>query len=249
MTDAAITVKYDVYHENNVPNGSGFATTQALIEAHFTNAELIFDDSGLNLDLVNASMPVSVLLSTKQAGQVNTLLNAVFHNNFDQAVEQFKVAATAEGSYDPTRLNIYYIDDATHAGIHLRDHDGLSHNIIIVGLGFYEDTLAHELGHAFSLGHVNFWTHDDPDDAIFPNGIQVEYCAEYGYWNNHCDFETDNLMWAAREEREKLTAGQALRVACNENSSIVVNQDHVISITAPIDCPDWSVEGSCPEVF
>jgi hypothetical protein len=244
-----VDVQYRSYSERAEFPTTGLLSLSArqLIDFHILLAQDIFVTAGLELEFVDSNLLAPVLLSEHRADMIKDLLSGILGPDPENAVSDFKTTAQSEGFYNPSKLNIYYIDVADLTGIHFRNREGMSHNIIIMGLGFNDETLAHELGHAFSLNHTNFWTHDDPELDQIPNGIQVEYCVEYAYWNNVCDFNRGNLMWAAQEFRSELTAGQGVRIACNHTSSIVVNQDWNPPVI--IDCPDFSTEGTCPEVF
>src|SRR5207244_3660746 len=67
-------------------------------------------------------------------------------------------------------------------------------NIVLMG-EFYDQTLAHELGHALSLNHV---------DGILPNS---------------------NLMFSVPVARDSLTTGQGFRINMNPNSAINLNHN------------------------
>ncbi len=259
-----IVVKYAVYTQSSqmltgvlVTDGAGKlieerAPALEIIQPHFQAAQDLFANSGLQLSLVDASRPAPIVLSDSQTQLIKDFLGEA-DGDPQTRIDSFVENLQQEGIYEDNRLNIYYVEIADLSGVHFRYRDGRSRNLIFVGSGYYSHTLAHEMGHAFSLNHANFWSHDDPDlvndegKKIFPNGVRVEYCAEYGYWNNECDFARNNLMWAAQESRDHVTAGQRLRALCNETSSLVTNKDWEPS--APMRCPDWSTEGDCPETF
>ena len=129
----------------------------------------------------------------------------------------------------PEALNIYFIPDMDIRGLHLRNIDGNSLGVVIYGKGGKDD----------SLQHVNFWDTNQP---------QVEYCAEWDYFDNVCNFEKDNLMWAGGDDRTALHMGQRDRAVCNANSAAARDVTNSWSKT----CGEFSIENSggvhCPPV-
>ncbi len=243
-----VSVDVAVFHEyaeyTDVLGGK--TPIAALVQSHLAIAKAAIGGGGLQLNFVLAQ-GAPQQLSSADSARVKELVDSATGADFESELVQFKSSSSAV--FDDTRINVYYVDLADVSGVHFRAREGHSENVIVMGTGFKADTLAHEIGHAFSLRHVNFWTHDDPDAATFPNGIQVEYCAEYGYWNDECDFDSTNLMWAAREGRDHVSDGQTFRIACNEDSALIRNGDFDPSPAQAVDCPDWSTLGDCPEVF
>jgi hypothetical protein len=254
-------VSYRVYHESPTlpkPDDDNDDTTPPpteiaanVIQGHFVLAENIFRDANFLVKLIAPGRPDPQLLTGTQADLIRDFLEDYVGPDSEEVADAFKIAATNAGIYDKDVVNVYYIDDAELTGIHLRQRSGYSHDIIIMGLGYAPESLAHELGHAFSLAHVNFWTHDDPDlqndsgEKVYPNGVQVEYCAEWDYFDNECNFFTNNLMWASRKDRDRLTPGQIERMGCNPTSALIENGDSTSN--AP-ECPSYSVEGGCPSM-
>ncbi|HZI67004.1 MAG TPA: zinc-dependent metalloprotease family protein [Thermoanaerobaculia bacterium] len=59
-------------------------------------------------------------------------------------------AVQASAFFTPNRLNVYYVDSA-FTGVNC----GLNRNIQYVGTTANNQTLAHEFGHSFTLGHTN----------------------------------------------------------------------------------------------
>lgn len=113
--------------------------------------------------------------------------------------------------FTPGRLNIYYLEDV------LREDTGASvrgatcgfvlpspttedrNTILVHATGADDETLAHELGHAFTLAHTNTVT-----------GIPVT-----------------NVMNSAVNNRDSFTEGQCFRVNVNPNSALNVNGTRV----------------------
>ncbi len=86
--------------------------------------------------------------------------------------------------YTKGRLNIYYVHlvNAQNEGEARALWCDNSGDIIAIGLSAADETLAHELGHAFSLDHVNDWAPPDCNKAGSPA-------------NTSCTFADDNLMY------------------------------------------------------
>lgn len=256
-----ISVQYDVYSE--LDRYPGDVLADDLITTHMQRAQDVFLPD-LKLIMTDGTRPDVGKLTHAQGDMVRALLAGTGGDGLEEVLDQFKQAAESDGFYNPKILNVYYIDLVPITGMHFNKRDGQSHNIIVVGLGFLDETLAHEFGHAFSLDHANFWSHDDPDlcrnsdqpcgidghdnRKIFPNGVQVEYCAEYAYHDNKCEFTRKNVMWAKSEARTEVTKNQAERAACNNTSTLISNGDHSPPGDAT-DCPDWTEEGDCKEVY
>ena len=110
--------------------------------------------------------------------------------------------------FDPGKINVYYIadvkrDDAPDqsvrgatCGMVLSSTDPNEWNTILVST-LYEDpeTLAHELGHAFTLAHTNA----------------------------NPDFTSKNIMWGSGANRTYFTEGQCFRVNVNSESALNKN--------------------------
>jgi hypothetical protein len=96
--------------------------------------------------------------------------------------------------FTPGQLNVYYIQQIDHPdaphGIACRA-DGV--DVVLVASGAFLETLAHEIGHTFTLGHSN--------------GLAVPF---------------NNLMLDGAPERDTLTTGQCIRANLNPFSSIAL---------------------------
>ena len=55
-------------------------------------------------------------------------------------------------------------------------------------------------------------------------------------------------MWAKSVARDELTENQAERAACNTTSTLISNGDRA-SPGDTTDCPDWTEEGVCKEIY
>ena len=121
------------------------------------------------------------------------------------------------------KLNVYYINQlgTTAARGHYCVDDNT--NVILIPANFAElDSLAHEIGHAFSLEHTN---------VIDPmTGLSTGLAA-------------DNLMLTSVSSRSTITNGQVFRV--NTNASSMLNQNHNRSGSTRV-CADSDISDSCP---
>jgi len=115
-------------------------------------------------------------------------------------------------------LNIYYLDDPNARGWECSNPPG---NIILISSFADNESLAHEIGHAFSLGHTN--------------NINVD-----GITGN--DFPATNLMITGGTGRNSITEGQCFR--CNLNPTSSLNA-YGIRTGATRTCTDTDRTGPC----
>jgi len=101
---------------------------------------------------------------------------------------------TASAFYDAGRLNVYYTNNATTAFNCIQDR-----NISVVGTGARPASLAHEFGHAYTLGHTN----------------------------TIGSIPTSNVMHGGGTGRTEFTEGQCFRI--NANAGSVLNGNGVRS--------------------
>ncbi len=148
-------------------------------------------------------------------------------------------------SIDPDVLNVFVLEAASPQtrGFHISRSDGSPTGYISLRLRTDVATLAHEIGHALSLAHINFIG----ADAI--TRVAGEYCVAYGeysYLDGVCDYLEKNLMWAGQDiARETLTEGQGMRASLNSQS--FVSRPSIPS-GPPRDCPDRNFHRTCPYV-
>jgi hypothetical protein len=126
--------------------------------------------------------------------------------------------------YNPNAINVYYVytvhADAAglvpgiwcDASLNQKGGDEGFPNIIAIGVTALDETLAHELGHAFSLSHINAWAAPKCDN---PGSNPKQPCL----------FDGENLMYGAEPgrrylTRRYLTEGQVFRVFFNDNSAL-----------------------------
>lgn len=146
---------------------------------------------------------------------ISTNTNAV--SLFDGTCKVSEIKAS--GFYRPNQLNVYYINNPSFM---LRGGNCPSdRNIIFIARTADQGTLAHELGHAFSLTHPN----DPPVIA---------------------GFGTENIMWAGGTGRTNFTIGQALRMNLNDKSMLNVNH---VRLGFVRDCDDRIESDICPKLI
>jgi hypothetical protein len=146
---------------------------------------------------------------------ISTNTNAV--QLFDGTCNVSKIKAS--GFYRPNQLNIYYINSPT-----MSDRGGncvSDRNIIFIARTADEGTLAHEIGHAFSLSH--------PNDAPVIDGFGME-----------------NIMYGGGTGRTNFTIGQALRMNLNAKSMLNVNH---VRLGFVRDCDDRTESDICPKLI
>jgi hypothetical protein len=138
----------------------------------------------------------------------------------------------ASSFYKPNQLNVYYIDNGPTQNWrgqtcwHPTDPNSLGHepNIIFIDRWSFQETLAHEFGHAFSLDHPN-------EDGIM--GINA-----------------DNLMWSNTSnltQRTIISLGQAFRMNVNVTSKLNVNGVRT-GFTRDPACADTTSTNRCPRL-
>jgi hypothetical protein len=216
-------------------------------------AQAQLDASDLYLGLTafdqnNIPLPIksTVVNNTEHVARINQAAAQMLVNAYtwDDLVQFIDAANAAQPRYFLDKsINIYLLEPELSAsfsqfkGFHVRDVKGGSGDLIFMPADGAMDTLVHELGHAFSLEHVNFHAVPEPDGD--EAGKRREYCVEYGHWDGECDFERSNFMWAAAIERSTLTLGQRLRAVCNESSALNRHGDRPHTAFRFV-CPDWS---------
>lgn len=179
-----------------------FANTQARAGTDMARANALYNTMNCGIGMTAAPL-------TDSTGDPDTpgLLNA----DCDSAADLRSRIGFVTG-----RLNVYYLNDPGARGWWCGD------NTVIVGAGADNESLAHEYGHAFSLGHSNEVDH---------NG------------DGASDFASNNLMWTGGTGRNTITEGQCFR--CNMNTGSTLNGNGVRSGPTR-SCGDAAVSATCP---
>ena len=157
----------------------GDATTLARAQDDIARANMLYNinHAGVRFDAVFNDVSGNV-----QAGNVIT-------NNFGCSAAE-NTALTGSAFFTAGRINIYYVN---------RAFTGFNciavRNIIFVGTIANDQTLAHEIGHSFSLGHTNGLA-----------GIPL-----------------DNVMIGGGANRTNFTEGQDFRMNLNPTSTLNAN--------------------------
>jgi hypothetical protein len=127
--------------------------------------------------------------------------------------------------YEEGELNVYYVAADWLTEFFTDTITGLEcPGVVFIGTAGNDTSLTHELGHVFSLRHVN--NIGDGCDAV----VGVD------------DFETNNIMWPlpAGISRDEFTIGQNFRMSFNAKSGL-----NALPTLAPartsgptVSCPD-----------
>lgn len=202
----------------------------------------------LTPDLWQAPVSVWVTTGTVATAQVhmaqaNLLYNTnhvgvAFNPNYQNLVNNANAVATigvpsctaaniaalqGSGFYTANQLNVYYVNTGGTGYNCIADR-----NIIVIGTAPQPETLSHEIGHAFTLAHVNTGA-----------GISVDYNGD-----GVADFPNTNVMWAGGNGRTVFTEPQAFRM--NLNPTSVLNTNGVRTIATTRACADATISGLCP---
>jgi hypothetical protein len=152
----------------------------------------------------------------------------------------------------PDRLNVYFVDHVLYQGakvmgFNCRDPQSTANDpqagnaILISSTQMSLATLAHELGHALSLGHTGDAGGSFYQDA---NGVDL--------------FDWYNLMWSSPEESFAINLGQAFRMNIETLSQLNLNGVRTAGPRRACECrpitagcnytAEASVDGVCPRL-
>ena len=209
-------------------------------------------ENGLHLGLFTTptmdcddTIPRTLISDPAQVQHLAQTTSAILGQDYtwDDLTKFIDTARNANPAYFHARqINVYIVGEtlfplAGPKGFHVDDREGSGH-LIFIPSNAAPDTLTHEFAHAFSLNHVNFWSSwREQGDGTFR---KKEYCAEYDYFDNACDWTRSNFMWSGGIGREQLTSGQRWRAVCNGWSALNEHNDRP-STEIRFVCPDWSL--------
>ncbi len=175
-------------------------------------ADMLFNDSGVGVEFIRSAKirPVPARYEIRGDCDLLPLPDDVF------------VAG---------ELNVYFVaDEVINAhGLNCRN----DRNVIFIGQHEMDDTLAHEIGHAFGLN----------DDGCRAGGCSESY---HGHPNDLPSFDrfgSANVMSRGNSGRSRFTAGQALRMNLHAGSMLNVN-GHREGPTR--NCPGDLTNEECP---
>jgi hypothetical protein len=125
---------------------------------------------------------------------------------------------TSAGAFVPGKLNVYFVDQALYdgsyaMGVNCRDPHSTSNpaqagNAILIGTKRMSlATVAHELGHALSLGHTG-----EGGGSVYHDPITGDPL-----------FDATNLMWSGVEDAFTFSLGQAFRMNVETMSQLNAN--------------------------
>ncbi len=141
-------------------------------------------------------------------------INSIVTNDVNYCSTAWRNILTTSGFYNANQLNVYYVNQALNGRAYSCIFD---RNIVIVGTTAQPESLAHEFGHAFSLGHTT----------------------------NQAGFGNDNIMWGAGIGRTAFTIGQAFRINVNQTSVLNANGTRTgTTRLCPTDCPALSLDST-----
>ena len=131
------------------------------------------------------------------------------------------------------QINVYWVNtvegDTSNGIINFKDNK----DKIVMGRNTPDDVLVHEVGHAFSLRHINLHSHDNDSNA---------------------EFNQENVMQgdSPPETRKYFTEGQLFRAHMQPDSSLnclykILSPERIRSCcNHPLDCDVIAATASCP---
>jgi len=188
----------------------------------------IYDSSLLNTALADIEYANSNLNANKAGIKMVVIIQDVTGNQdaldaVNHVIEEtpcYNQPALRRSDYFiKNRLNIYYVYEALPS---VGYNCGQYPNITVIGTLAKTDTLAHEMGHAFSLDHV--------DDEDYDK-------------NRIVDLSPANMMWPGSITRSNFTISQVFRMNINIQSIINTNG---IRTGITRECIDKDISKQCP---
>jgi len=150
------------------------------------------------------------------AGAIQTASSSV-RSQFDPANCASVPALKQRVGFDPKRINTYYLTD-----VGARGRFCSADSVILIGeLEADRESLAHELGHAFSLGHPN-------ERPTIPG------------------MTSKNLMWSGGSNRDAITTAQCFRTNVNKTSAVNARGFRMPTFVNTPLCGDRDKNRRCP---
>jgi hypothetical protein len=181
-----------------------FSDTEARAIADLDRADAVFNGSNCGITFAPSNFTVNA-----EQDPGDPILNA----NCGNAAN-----LRSQIGFTENNLNVYYLNDPGARGWWCPDEE-----VLIVGGTADNETLSHELGHAFSLGHTDG-----------NGGSPVDFDGD-----GTADFSTSNIMWGGATGRDTFSEGQCFRMNLNPSSAL---NDGV----GTRNCPDATISRQCP---
>ena len=202
LTPDLISVPLAVWRADGVVGAAPPATTEVALAA------TLFDENHGG---------VTFTASYQTAGSTDsTTINTVAIDVWNSLSCSVTAITGNPAIYTAGQLNVYYTNQPFTGW-----HCGTS-NIIMIGTLAQPESLTHELGHAFSLGHTN----------------SVDYDAD-----GVLDFDASNIMVGGGFGRDHYSEGQAWRMSLNATSDL---NGLGYRTGATRACLDSAIDATCP---
>jgi len=138
-----------------------------------------------------------IIDATKKTDSLGQSVPDKFHSQSFNCSRSSEIKDKVDGiGFTPGAINVYYVETVQVEGDELNTGGEYcaSENLVVLGAGSFDDLLVHELGHAFSLEHI---------DHLAPS-----------------HFDKTNVMHPESKIRNFLTEGQTFRAIANAGSAI-----------------------------